>query len=580
MPDVEIDAGLSTQTWSGSRACGRAFRNDLCDEDDLFPDRDPDSMKSTLHTHIDALSQCARDLARQRIVALFSKDRERLRNMTFTAAGLHLDISKNLLDPKALSSLIAMADGAKLRAAIAEMFDGAVVNKTEKRAALHTALRRVPDDGDPQPAPYANDIAAVQRRVERFVAQVRDGRRTGHTGARFTDIVNIGIGGSHLGPQLACDALRYAASETLNVHFLANVDGGEFDRILNTLDPDATLFIVASKSFTTTETRLNATSARAWLAARQPDPAAIASHFIAVTANSERAVEFGIDSSEVYPMWDFVGGRYSMWSAIGLPIALKFGMPAFRQLLDGAAAMDDHFATAPLNVNVPVILAMLGIWNTNFLGAESYAVVPYDDRLRYLPDYLQQLEMESNGKRVSLTNEYLDHHSAPVTWGALGTNAQHAFFQLLHQGTRFIPIDFIVALQHPARRRDHHDLLVANCFAQAEGLMNGAGVPEGELDDDNINLARHREIPGNRPSTMLTMESLTPATLGALIALYEHKTFVQSVIWDINPFDQFGVELGKHLANTIIEEFSGAAAATHDPSTTALIKRYREMHNS
>ncbi|MCB1747139.1 MAG: glucose-6-phosphate isomerase [Gammaproteobacteria bacterium] len=526
-------------------------------------------MKPTLSPLLSELEQRAAKHAELSITRLFEWEPDRLQRMSAAAAGITLDFSKQCLDRGTLDLLGRLADSAGVAAARDAMLAGDIVNPTEQRAVLHTALRA------PGGAAHARLVSEVQERMAALVEATADGELLGATGARFTDVVNIGIGGSHLGPQLACDALRYQADGPLRCHFLANVDGGEFDRITAGLDPRSTLFIIASKSFTTAETRLNAHSARAWLSAALGVDADVGRHFVAVTANTERAVEFGIDAGRVYPMWDWVGGRYSMWSAIGLPIALGAGMVAFRELLAGAAEMDQHFATASTLANLPMLLGVIGVWNLNCLGAESYAVVPYDDRLRYLPDYLQQLEMESNGKRVGLDNAVLDHHTAAVTWGGLGTNAQHAFFQLLHQGTRFIPVDFVVALQHPAGRRAHHDALVANCFAQAEALMHGRRFDEA-VDEHGIDLGRHRTTPGNRPSSMLVLDELTPRTLGALIALYEHKTLVQSVIWNINAFDQWGVELGKVLAADILAELDDPARTQrHDPSTAALIARYR-----
>ncbi|MEX2480171.1 MAG: glucose-6-phosphate isomerase [Gammaproteobacteria bacterium] len=527
-------------------------------------------MTANIARHIAEARRCADALDETPLSELFEREPERMARLVVQAAGLTLDCSKQRLDSSALDALGRLAQAVNIGAARDAMLAGEPVNRTEKRAVLHTALRA----GDGRL--YATEIDTVLEHMGALVEDVRQGRRRGFGGAQFTDVVNIGIGGSHLGPALACDALRYDSDGKLRTHFLANVDGGEFDRITAHLNPASTLFIVASKSFSTVETRLNAQSARAWLAGQFPQAEAVADHFVAVSARPERAVEFGIAEANVFPMWDWVGGRYSLWSAIGLPIAFEVGMTAFRALLAGAAGMDEHFATAPLLSNMPVMLGLIGFWNSHCLGAESYAVVPYDDRLRLLPDYLQQLEMESNGKRVDLTNAVLDGHSAPVTWGGLGTNAQHAFFQLLHQGTRLVPVDFIVAMQHPANRRSHHDMLVANCLAQAEALMRGQSYTSSGLDEDGIDLARHRESPGNRPSNMLVMDALTPATLGALIALYEHKTFVQSVIWNINAFDQWGVELGKQLATTILDEITGSAdQAAHDPSTSALVARYR-----
>ena len=528
-------------------------------------------MKHEVESRFSNLMTKAAVLRRNSIAALFEQDPSRLARFVVEAAGLRLDLSKQLIDVAALDGLLAIAEVAGVTAARAAMISGETINHTEQRAVLHMALRAASG------YPHGADVAAVLARMETLADDIRSGRRTGHTGRRITDVVNIGIGGSHLGPQLACDALRYASETPLGVHFLANVDGGELDRIVTGLDPATTLFIVASKSFTTAETRLNATSARAWLT-RALGSEAVARHFVAVSSRPERAVEFGLAAENVFPLWDWVGGRYSLWSAIGLPIALGLGMPVFRELLAGAAAMDAHFVDAAPAHNMPVVLALVGLWNCHCLGAESYAVVPYDDRLRYLPDYLQQLEMESNGKRVGLDGAVLDHHTAPITWGGLGTNAQHAFFQLLHQGTRLVPVDFICALEHPAAPREHHDMLLANCFAQAEALMLGRSFSGGTPDARGSDLAPHRESPGNRPSSMLTMARLDPRTLGALIALYEHKTFVQSVVWGINAFDQWGVELGKELATGILDEITGAAPdAQHDASTAALIAAYRAL---
>ena len=527
-------------------------------------------MRSALLPLWTQLEQHAATLTTRPITSLFELEPDRLDRLRFEAAGLTLDLSKQLLDRQAAALLENLAAAAGLAAAISAMFRGDVINHTEERAVLHTALRAGAQGAALVAGQtIAKAVEAVLVRMAKLVSAVHDGRWTGYSGARITDVVNIGIGGSHLGPQLACDALRYESAGRLRVHFLANVDGGEFDRVVAPLDAATTLFVVTSKSFTTVETRLNAMSARAWLSAHCADAGAIAKHFVAVSAAPTRAVEFGIAPDNVYPLWDWVGGRYSLWSAVGLPIALTLGMDGFRQLLAGARVMDEHFVAAPWASNLPVMLALTGLWNSNFLGAQTAAVVPYDDRLRYLPDYLQQLEMESNGKRVDREGMPLDCSSAPITWGGLGTNAQHAFFQLLHQGTRCVPIDFVACLSHPAARREHHDMLIANCIAQAEGLMRG------RTGDSADKLGRHRDIPGNRPTTLITMQALTPATLGALIALYEHKTYVQSVVLNINAFDQWGVELGKVLASSILEEINeGRVASEHDPSTTALLEAY------
>ena len=531
-------------------------------------------MKHVSQQLITKLKSSAGRLAESRIAALFSTEPERVSRFCVSAAGLRLDLSKQMIDQGTLDDLLQLADDSAVATGIAAMFAGETINNTEARPALHTALRMAVAGHDE--VPHANVIRETHVAMEKFVTAVHAGERRGFSGKAFTDVVNIGIGGSHLGPQLACDALRYEADRKLNAHFLANVDGGEFERVLQDLNPETTLFVVASKSFSTVETRLNANSARQWLLAASGNEASVERHFVAVSANTTRAAEFGINPGDIFPMWDWVGGRYSMWSAIGLPIALAYGMRTFDDLLRGAAAMDVHFAETEAALNLPVLMALTGVWNTNFLGADSYAVVPYDDRLRFLPEYLQQLEMESNGKSTAATGSAVNSATAPITWGGLGTNAQHAFFQLLHQGTRLVPLDLIVSLTHPVARQEHHDLLVANCFAQAEGLMTGRKV---EADAD-AHLAAHRSTPGNRPSSMLTVEALTAATLGALIALYEHKTYVQSLIWEINAFDQWGVELGKALATTIMSELTNDQGdGQHDPSTSALIESYRQLRS-
>ena len=523
---------------------------------------------------IDRLDQHARRLGAGRLDTLFA-DADRVPGWTIEAAGLYVDHSKQFLDTAARDTLLALAAARGLPARIEDLFRGAEVNPTERRAALHTALRNPDDDtarADDQPVGPA--IRATLARMRSVVDDITSGRWRGHDGARIEDVVNLGIGGSHLGPQLVCDALRYAHSGAVRVHFVSNVDGGDLDRVLRELDPATTLFIVASKSFTTPETALNARSAQAWILARFADPQAIAAHFFAISAHPQRAVDFGIAADNVLPMWDWVGGRYSLWSAIGLPIALAIGFDGFLALLSGARAMDEHFRSAPLARNAPVMLALCGLWNTNFMGAETQAIVPYDERLNLLPDYLQQLEMESNGKRVTLDAEPVPLGTSPIVWGGVGTNVQHAFFQLLHQGTRRVPVDFILALRHPRSAPAHHDMLVANCFAQAEALMVGRTREALAAAGADLVLAKHREEPGNQPSSMLLMDELTPATLGALLALYEHKTFVRGVLWQINSFDQWGVELGKQLAATLLDELAAEQPGPHDASTTTLMARY------
>jgi len=495
------------------------------------------------------------------------------------AAELTLDFSKNRLDETVVTLLTGLADASCLRERIEAMFTGQSINTTEARAVLHTALR-ARDLGALQVAgeTIAPAIAAVKSQMRELVEALHAGRWHGFDRQPITDVVNLGIGGSDLGPRMACTALRDEASSAVRLHFVSNVDGGDIIHALRGLDPARTAFIVASKSFTTTETMRNARTAQAWLAKACPDPARRTAHFLGITARPDRAREFGIDESRILPLWDWVGGRFSLWSAIGLSVAMAVGMDKFEALLAGAADMDQHFRETPWADNLPVLLALVGIWNSNFLGAETFAVVPYEQRLAHLPGYLQQLEMESNGKRITHDNQEVTGHTAPVLWGGLGTDVQHAFFQLLHQGTRLVPVDFILALHNPLSPPGHHDMLVANCLAQAQALMQGrtaASLAQTAADHDGINLPLHRAMPGNQPSNLLLMEALTPRTLGALIALYEHKTFVQGVIWGINSFDQWGVELGKVLADALLEDINANTVATqHDPSTAAALRRY------
>jgi glucose-6-phosphate isomerase len=412
---------------------------------------------------------------------------------------------------------------------------------------------------------------------------VRSGEWKGFKGETICDVVNIGIGGSNLGPKMVCTALGAYGSNDLRVHFVSNVDGTHLLETLHDLDPARTLFIVASKTFTTQETMTNAGSARDWLLAAARDPAAVAKHFVAVSTNAELVAAFGIDTQNMFGFWDWVGGRYSLWSAIGLPIALAVGYDRFIELLDGAFAMDEHFRTAPLSANMPAILGLIGLWYANFGGARTHAVLPYDQYLRLLPAYLQQGDMESNGKSVARDGTALDYTTGPVVWGEPGTDGQHAFFQLIHQGTQMIPADFIGAIKSHNEMGDHHPKLMANFFAQTEALMRGRTTDEAleemraaGVDEERAQLlARHRTFPGNRPTNSLMMERLTPYTLGALIALYEHRIFVQGVVWGINSFDQWGVELGKQLAGVILEELrEGRLTADHDASTHALLDAF------
>jgi len=528
-----------------------------------------------------ALQQHAARLGTVTTEALFGLEPDRLDYLAFEAAGIYVDLSKNRVDREAVRDLLALAADRDLAQAIGAMFDGESVNVTEDRPALHTLLRASLDSGEePLRTGRLREIGAVKEKIRSLSRCIRAGQLLGFGGAVIRNVVNIGIGGSHLGPQLVCEALRYEQTSAVNVHFVSNVDGGDIDRVLAILDPETTLFIISSKSFTTTETLLNATTARNWIQTHFKNPAANLQHFAAVTARPDRAIEFGIDEDKLFPMWDWVGGRYSLWSAIGLSIAIAVGSDEFEQLLAGAHAMDEHFRTAAPASNVPVMLALIGIWNSNFLKHDTLAIVPYDDRLTHLPEYLQQLEMESNGKRVTLGGLPVNYDTAPIIWGGVGTNVQHAFFQLLHQGTRNSAIDFIVSMTNSRSDRAHQDMLIANCIAQAEGLMlgrNGSAPAGAAGNTGTLGLGPHRACPGNRPSTMIVLDELGPRTFGALLALYEHKTYVQAVLWNINPFDQWGVEIGKQLADSILQEFRENQSARHDPSTNALIARYRKL---
>lgn len=523
-------------------------------------------------------------LAGTRLSDLFAREHDRAQRLSLAVGDLFLDYSKNLLTDETLRGLLALATSRGVQPAIAAMFAGAKINNTENRPALHVALRNrslgpiMVDGADVMPG-----VTDVLRRMERFTRSVREGVWRGHTGEPIADVVNIGIGGSDLGPRMVCEALREPAGPGPRAHFVANVDGSDLARLLATLDPRTTLFVVASKTFTTMETMANAHSARAWLVERLGSEQAVARHFVAVSTNAKAVAAFGIAASSMFGFWDWVGGRYSLWSSIGLPIALANGWEAFAALLDGAHAMDRHFREAPPGQNMPVLLALLGIWNSNFLGAHSHAVIPYDQRLALLPAWLQQLDMESNGKSVDRDGRALSVDSAPIIWGEPGTNAQHSFFQLVHQGTRLIPLDLIVARRADHGLKRHHAMLVANCLAQAEALMRGrtldearAGLRKTGISDAEVErLAPHKVFSGDRPSNLIMLDRLTPRALGMLLALYEHKVFTQGVIWNLNSFDQMGVELGKELAGTILTELEGGEPALHDGSTAALIARIR-----
>ena len=515
---------------------------------------------------------------------LFEEDPGRCERFSLEECGIYLDYSKNLITDETMQHLMALVRTADLTFWGDSLLRGDKVNNTEGRAVLHMALRNVGDrsyqvDGV-DVMPGVHDVLA---RMRVFADEVRQGRWLGHTGRPIRDVVSIGIGGSSLGPRMVCEALRPYQSDDLRVHFVSNVDGSQLVETLDGLDPATTLFVIASKTFTTQETSTNADSARAWCLKALKDESAIARHFVAVSTNREAVISFGIDPKNMFEFWEWVGGRYSLWSAIGLPIALAIGPDRFDELLAGAYAMDEHFVEAPPERNMPIILALLGIWYNNFGGADTQAVIPYDQYLEHFPTFLQQLDMESNGKRVTRDGVPVDYATGAVVWGQPGTDAQHSFFQLIHQGTRLIPTDFILPLRSHHPLEGHHDKLVANCLAQAQALMRGRTEAEArsELEAGRIapevidRLVPHRTFPGNRPSNMLLVEQVTPQVLGALVALYEHKVFVQGVVWGVDSFDQWGVELGKQLAGQILADFRQiACSAGVDSSTASLIRRY------
>jgi glucose-6-phosphate isomerase len=510
---------------------------------------------------------------------LFAADPGRGERMVLDACGLHVDYAKQRVTGDTLGLLVQLAEACGLRERIAAMFAGEKINTTEHRAVLHVALRAPRDqkmfcDG----RDVVPDVHDVLARMAVFCRQVRDGSWKGHTGKPIRAVVNVGIGGSDLGPVMAYEALQHHADRRLSFRFVSNVDGTDFVEATRDLDPAETLFVVASKTFTTLETMANATSAREWLLARLGDPAAVARHFVAVSTNAAEVSAFGIDTANMFGFWDWVGGRYSMDSAIGLSTMLAIGPELFGEMLAGFHAMDQHFRTAEFAANLPVLHGLLAVWNTSFLGGHTIAVLPYDQYLNRFPAYLQQLTMESNGKRVTLDGMAIDdYETSPIYWGEPGTNGQHSFYQLIHQGTRLIPCDFIGFARSCNRLGRHHDLLMSNVFAQAEALAFGKTAAEVRAEGVPESLVPHKTFPGNRPSTTILADRLTPRVLGSLVALYEHSVFVQGCIWDINPFDQWGVELGKVLANRIVPELESPSepALGHDSSTNALIRWYR-----
>ena len=519
---------------------------------------------------------------------LFAQNPKRFDEFSVELSDLLFDYSKQRVTEQTIARLLDLAHERGVPAAIEAMFSGQQINFTEGRSVLHVALRNRSNSpvqvGGRDGRDVMPEVNGVLAQMRSFCERVHTGQHVGHTGKRITDIVNIGIGGSDLGPHLVVDALRPYWQPGITAHFVSNVDGTHLAETLRKIKPESTLFCVASKTFTTQETMTNAESAKRWLLTALGSERAVREHFVAISTNLEAVSRFGIEPANMFAFWDWVGGRYSLWSAIGLPIALTLGFDAFEELLAGAHEADRHFRSAPLDKNIPVLMGLLGVWCSNFLGIESHAVLPYDQYLELLPAFLQQLDMESNGKSVDAQGERIvSYTTGPVVWGAPGTNGQHAFYQLLHQGTRLVAADFIASIRTHNPLGDHHDKLLANCFAQAEALMRGRSEADvlSELERAGKNaaqrkqLAPHRVFQGNRPSNMFLMDKLTPRALGRLLALYEHKVFVQGVIWNINSFDQWGVELGKVLAGNILNELTGQGpAGSHDASTAGLIARY------
>ncbi len=533
-----------------------------------------------------ALEEHHKQMSHVHMRELFATDGERFNRYHLRFNAMLLDYSKNIVTDKTIQLLIDLARQSNLQAWISRMFNGERINITENRPVLHIALRNrinrpiLVDQKDVMP-----EVNAVLEQMRKFTEEVRSGIWRGYTGKPISDIVNIGIGGSDLGPVMVTEALKPYGKEGLNVHFVSNVDGTQIVETLKGLSPETTLFLVASKTFTTQETMTNAHTARAWLVAQSKSDAAVAKHFVALSTNAEQVHKFGIDTQNMFQFWDWVGGRYSLWSAIGLSIALFIGMDNFVDLLTGAFEMDEHFRTAPLEQNIPVILAVLGIWYSNFFDAQSHAILPYDQYLHRFAAYFQQGDMESNGKRVNREGTVVGYSTGPVIWGEPGTNGQHAFYQLIHQGTRIIPCDFIAPVETHNPIGEHHMILLSNFFAQTEALMQGKTEDEvkKELLEANYSqehmdaLIPHKVFPGNRPSNSIMVQKITPRTLGSLIAMYEHKIFTQGIIWNINSFDQWGVELGKQLAKVILPELhDDNPSDRHDCSTNGLINFYKQ----
>ena len=528
-----------------------------------------------------ALKLHYRKIGERHLRDLFEDDPERAEKFTVEAVGINFDYSKNRITEKTLGLLLELAEESGLRERIDAMFRGDKINITENRAVLHVALRAPKDativvDGKN----VVPEVHAVLDKMSNFSNRVRSGSWTGHTGKRIRNVINVGIGGSDLGPVMAYEALKHYSERSMTFRFVSNVDGTDFAEAVVDLDPSETLFIVSSKTFTTLETMTNAHTAREWaLKGLGGDEKAVAKHFVAVSTNAAEVAKFGIDTQNMFGFWDWVGGRYSMDSAIGLSTMLAIGPENFRAMLSGFHQMDEHFRTAPFDRNLPVLLGLLGVWYTNFLGAETVAVLPYEQYLKRFPAYLQQLTMESNGKHVTLEGKHVDYATGPIYWGEPGTNGQHSFYQLIHQGTRLIPCDFIAFAKTLNPLGRHHDILLANVFAQSEALAFGKTVKQVKAEGTQDWLVPHRVFEGNRPSNTFLLELLTPEALGKLVALYEHSVFTQGTIWQIDSFDQWGVELGKVLAQRIIPELESKTEPQlkHDTSTNAAIERYRKQ---
>jgi glucose-6-phosphate isomerase len=521
------------------------------------------------------------EIEKASMTAMFQADASRTEKFHLKWNDFLVDYSKNRITQETIDLLLELANETGLKNAITDYFDGAIINQTENRAVLHTALRAkesavINVDG----VNVMPEVYAVKNKIKTFTSEVTSGQRTGYTGKTFTDIVNIGIGGSDLGPVMAVEALQYYKNH-LNVHFVSNVDGDHVNEIIKKLNPETTLFVIVSKTFTTQETLTNSETIKAWFlkAAKQED---VAKHFVAVSTNIQKVTEFGINPENVFPMWDWVGGRFSLWSAVGLSISLAVGFDNFNDLLSGANEMDDHFKTADFDQNIPVTLALLSVWYNNFFGAESEALIPYTQYLQKLAPYLQQGTMESNGKSVGRDGKPVNYETGTIIWGEPGTNAQHAFFQLIHQGTKLIPTDFIGFVKPLYGDEDHHDKLMSNFFAQTEALMNGKSAEKVQAEFDKQGLSPEnasvllpfKVFSGNKPTNTVLIQKLTPKSLGSLIAMYEHKIFVQGFIWNIFSFDQWGVELGKQLANSILEEINTKQVSNHDSSTKFLLNYF------